>query len=129
MHNIADLVSGKPRCVLLVHPDDAARLQIRDGEAAILESRVHSGEVPIRVSDEMRPGVVSLPHGWGHSDVARWQRVAGQHAGVSINDWTDDQHVERVVGQSILNGLRVRLRAKQPPATNTAQAIEPALQK
>ena len=52
----------------------------------------------------------SLPHGWGHGAVAQWQLVAGAHAGVSANDWTDDQLVERVVGQSVLNGVPVRLR-------------------
>jgi hypothetical protein len=60
----------------------------------------------------MRPGVVSLPHGWGHAPSARWQRVAGAHPGVSVNDWTDDQRVEEVVGQSVLNGVPVRLRAR-----------------
>ena len=53
---------------------------------------------------------MSLPHGWGHASSARWQRVAGAHAGVSVNDCTDDQMVEGIVGQSILNGVPVRLR-------------------
>lgn len=111
MHNVPHLVSGRERCVLLVHPDDARRAGVGDGDTAILESRVHCGELPVRVSTEMRPGVVSLPHGWGHAPSARWQRVAGAHAGVSANDWTDDQLVELVVGQSVLNGVPVRLRA------------------
>jgi anaerobic selenocysteine-containing dehydrogenase len=122
MHNVPELVSGRARCVLLVHPEDAARAGVRDGESAILESRTHRGEVPVHVSDEMRPGVVSLPHGWGHATSAPWQRVAGQHAGVSANDWTDDQHVESVVGQSILNGVQVRLRAKQPSIAAAADS-------
>lgn len=112
MHNVPELVSGRARCVLLVHPRDASRAGIRDGDTAILESHIHQAEVSVRVSDEMRPGVVSLPHGWGHAAAARWQQTAGAHAGVSINDWTDDQLVESVVGQSILNGLRVRLKSK-----------------
>src|SRR5439155_487255 len=82
MHNVPSLVSGRERCVLYVHPDDAARYEIRDGEMAVLESRVHRGEVRVAVTDEMRPGVVSLPHGWGHADSAPWQKVAGSHAGV-----------------------------------------------
>ena len=57
------------------------------------------------------PGVVSLPHGFGHAAVAPWQRVAGVRPGVSANDWTDDAEVEGVVGQSILNGVPVRVRA------------------
>jgi anaerobic selenocysteine-containing dehydrogenase len=110
MHNLTKLVAGRDRCVLLVHPADAARAGVMDGEDALLESRVHSGTVRVRISDEMRAGVVSLPHGWGHAGIAEWQRIAGAHAGVSANDWTDDQHVEAIVGQSILNGVRVQLK-------------------
>ena len=112
MHNLPALVSGRPRCVLLVNPLDAERAGVRDGDLAVLENHIHRGEVPVQVSDEMRPGVVSLPHGWGHAARARWQQTAGAHAGVSANDWTDDQQVESVVGQSILNGVRVRLKPK-----------------
>lgn len=102
--------------MLLVHPKDAARAQVRDGEVSILESRVHRGPVPVRVSDEMMPGVVSLPHGWGHAASAPWQQVAAAHASVSANDWTDDQDVEALVGQSILNGVPVRLRPAEAPS-------------
>jgi anaerobic selenocysteine-containing dehydrogenase len=127
MHNLTKLVSGRDRCVLLVHPADAARAGIADGETALLESRVHRGAVQVRVSDEMRPGVVSLPHGWGHGEIAAWQRVAGAHAGVSANDWTDDQHVEAVAGQSILNGVPVqlkRLAQKNAAASASGQHLQ-----
>jgi len=63
----------------------------------------------VKLSDDLAPGVVSLPHGWGHAESAPWQRVAGARPGVSANDWTDDAEVESVVGQSILNGVPVRL--------------------
>jgi hypothetical protein len=63
----------------------------------------------VRVTDEMMPGVVSLPHGWGHEGVEEWLSTAGANAGVSANDWTDDPIVERIVGQSVLNGVPVRL--------------------
>jgi anaerobic selenocysteine-containing dehydrogenase len=111
MHNVPGLVSGRERCVLFLHPKDAAARKIADGDEAILESRVHRGAVRIRLSDEVMPGVVSLPHGWGHAEVARWQKTAGAHAGVSMNDWTDDAEVEAVVGQAILNGVPVSLHA------------------
>jgi anaerobic selenocysteine-containing dehydrogenase len=74
MHNVPVLMAVHERCVLSVHPVDAARAGVRDGDIAILESKVHSGPVPVRVSDEMTPGVVGLPHGWGHSDSAFWQQ-------------------------------------------------------
>jgi anaerobic selenocysteine-containing dehydrogenase len=119
MHNVPALVSGRDRCVLYVHPEDAERAGVADGENAVLESRVHRGPVRIRVTDEMAPGVVSLPHGWGHAEAAPWQKVAGSHPGVSVNDWTDDGEVESIVGQSILNGVPVRLSAA---VTATASA-------
>lgn len=109
MHNVPAMVSGRDRCVLYVHPDDAARAGVASGGEAVLESRVHRATLTVQVTDEMRPGVVSLPHGWGHGAAAKWQKVAGAHAGVSANDWTDDAEVEGIVGQSILNGVKVRL--------------------
>ena len=111
MHNVPSLVSGAERCLLFVHPKDAASRGIADGEHALLESRVHRGSVRVRVTDEVTPGVVSLPHGWGHATAAPWQRVAGRRPGVSLNDWTDEAEVEGVVGQSILNGVAVQLEA------------------
>ncbi len=116
MHNVEAMVSGRERCVLLVHPADAERAGVADGEVATLASRVHRGDVRVRLAKEMRPGVVSLPHGWGHASAARWQHVAGGHPGVSANDWTDDQDVEAIVGQSILNGVPVRLERSGPAA-------------
>ena len=109
MHNVPALVSGRERCVLYVHPSDAARCGVRDGELAWLTSRVHGGAVRVQVTDDMRAGVVSLPHGWGHATSASWQRVAGERPGVSANDWTDDGVVEPIIGQSILNGVPVTL--------------------
>lgn len=111
IHNAPSMVRGRERCVLYVHPEDASRAGLGDGDTAWLESRVHRAAVAVHVTDEMRPGVVSLPHGWGHAAAAPWQRVAGSRPGVSANDWTDDQDVESVVGQSILNGVPVHLSA------------------
>jgi anaerobic selenocysteine-containing dehydrogenase len=111
MHNVPALASGSDRCVLHLHPKDAAPRGIGDGDEAVLESRVHTGAVRVHVTEDVMPGVVSLPHGFGHAAVAPWQRVAGVRPGVSANDWTDDAEVEGVVGQSILNGVPVRVRA------------------
>ncbi len=114
MHNVPAMVAGRERCLLYVHPEDAAARGLADGERVVMESRVYRGEVRIRVTDEMAPGVESLPHGWGHAPAARWQRVAGRTPGVSINDWTDETLVEDVVGQSVLNGVPVRLYPREP---------------
>jgi anaerobic selenocysteine-containing dehydrogenase len=111
MHNVPSLVSGRERCVLYVHPADAERAGVQTGAVAMLESRVHRGPIRVQVTDDIAPGVVSLPHGWGHAEAAPWQRVAGAHPGTSANDWTDDGDVEGLVGQSVLNGVPVRLMA------------------
>src|SRR5262249_28139992 len=127
LHNLPSLVRGRPRCLLYVHPDDAAARGIPDGAVAWLESRVHAGPVPIELSTEMRRGVVSLPHGYGHQAIGVHQPTAGSHAGVSVNDWTDDGDVEAVVGQSILNGVPVRL-GKLPSTEATGPShVEPAM--
>ncbi len=107
LHNLPSLASGRERCTLLVHPDDALAAGLHAGQPAWLESRVHAAALPVRFSDEMRPGVVSLPHGWGHT--SPHQRTAAQRPGVSFNDFSDDAEVEGIVGQSILNGVPVRL--------------------
>jgi anaerobic selenocysteine-containing dehydrogenase len=121
MHNVPAMAAGRERCVLFVHPADAERARVRDGEMATLVSRVHRGPVRVQLSDDMAPGVVSLPHGWGHADSAPWQRIAGARPGVSANDWTDDGDVEAVVGQSILNGVPVRL---EPAVAQDAERFE-----
>lgn len=111
MHNVPELMTGGNRCVLWIHPEDAQRHGISEGDTVQMRNRVHSGPVPVHITSDMRPGVVSLPHGYGHKRLAKWQRVAAAHAGVSVNDWIDDGHVEAVVAQSIMNGVAVELDA------------------
>ena len=112
-HNVPALVSGKDRCVLFIHPDDARARGLSEGDRALLESRTHSDRVRVHITDEMRRGVVSLPHGWGHAASAAWQSVAGEKAGVSANDWTDERLIEPIIGQSVLNGVPVTLAADE----------------
>jgi anaerobic selenocysteine-containing dehydrogenase len=111
MHNSPRLVKGKPRCNLLVHPDDAQRLGLADGEQAVLSSAVGEVHVPVKVSDEVMPGVVSLPHGWGHDRPGVRLSVASRHAGASINDVTDDKCIDELTGTAALSGQRVTVRA------------------
>jgi anaerobic selenocysteine-containing dehydrogenase len=107
MHNIAPLVSGKPRCTLLLHPDDAARLGVRDGESVRVRSRVGSVLVPAEVTPDVMPGVVSLPHGWGHDAPGAALRVAAEHAGVNSNLLADEAAMDVPSGNSVLNGIKV----------------------
>ncbi|MDG1481429.1 MAG: molybdopterin oxidoreductase family protein [Myxococcota bacterium] len=109
MHNAERLVRGKPRCTLLVHPQDAERIGLVSGELARVRSRVGELLAPVVISDEVMPGVVSLPHGWGHGRAGVRMSVASAHAGVSANDLTDELRVDPLCGTAAVNGVPVEV--------------------
>jgi anaerobic selenocysteine-containing dehydrogenase len=111
MHNSERLVSGKPRCTLWMHPADAATRQLADGQAVTVTSRVGAVHVPLHVTEDIRRGVVSLPHGWGHDRPGTQLGVAQAHAGASINDLTDDRHTERISGNAAFSAVQVAVEA------------------
>ena len=107
MANLEPLVKGEDPCALLVSQADAARLGLANGGRARITSAVASLVAPVRVTDEMTPGVVSLPHGWGHDQPGARLRVARQHAGVSLNRLIPDQGIEPLSGDALLNSTPV----------------------
>jgi anaerobic selenocysteine-containing dehydrogenase len=107
MHNYRRLMRGDDRCTLLMHPRDADRCGVAGAERVAVSSRVGRIEAPLEVSDEVMPGVVSLPHGWGHDRPGVRLETAGRHPGVSVNDLTDDQRVDAASGNAVLNGVPV----------------------
>ncbi|MFN7952160.1 MAG: molybdopterin-dependent oxidoreductase [bacterium] len=107
MHNSARLVRGPDRCTLLIHPQDAARRKLAAGDRAAISSRVATLTAPIEISDEMMPGVVCLPHGWGHARAGDGLAVATAHPGVSINDLTDERLFDALSGSTQLSGVPV----------------------
>ena len=109
MHNAPRLIKGLERCTLLVHPADATPRQLATGDFARLMSGTGAVVVAVEVTEAMRPGVVSLPHGWGHVRPGTRQSVAGQHAGASFNDLSDDAHLDTLSGNAAFNGLAVTL--------------------
>lgn len=108
-HNAGRLVKGKPRCVLLINRRDAEARRISDGDPVALVSRVGQIEVAAELSDEMMPGVVSLPHGWGHDREGVRLRIAGRTTGGSINDVTDGAAIDPISGNAAFSGLPVRV--------------------
>jgi anaerobic selenocysteine-containing dehydrogenase len=122
LHNSQRLVKGKARCTLLVHPGDAARLGLVDGSSARVRSRVGAAVVPVEVSDEIMPGVVSLPHGWGHGLPGVGLRVAAAHPGASLNDLTDEEHVDRLSGTSSFSGVPVSVEAVEAAGAGADRA-------
>jgi len=110
LHNSARLVKGADRCTLLIHPDDARARNLGDGGMAEVSSRTGSVQLKVEVTDDMMPGTVSIPHGWGHSLPGIRMGVAQAHAGVSINDLTDETAMDPLSGNAALSGVPVEVR-------------------
>jgi anaerobic selenocysteine-containing dehydrogenase len=111
MHNYHRLVKGKPRHQLLMHPQDLARRGLHDGQRVRISSRVGAVEVEVLASAEMMPGVVSLPHGWGHGRPGVQMSIATEQPGCSANDLTDERQLDALSGNAALNGVPVTVQA------------------
>lgn len=111
MHNVPALTGGSNRCTLHIHPDDAARLGLADGSA--VRVRGAGGEViaPVEVTDTVRRGVVSLPHGWGHDRPGTRLSHASLDPGVNVNQLLDGSLLDPLSGTAVLNGVPVDLAA------------------
>ena len=109
MHNYHRLVKGKPRHQLLMHPDDLASRGLVDGQTVHVSSRVGAVDVQVLATADMMPGVVSLPHGWGHGRPGVKAAIARDQPGVSANDLTDERQLDAVSGNAVLNGVPVQV--------------------
>jgi len=110
LHNLNTYVRGKNRCTLKVNPIDAQRIGLSDGGIANITSRVGAAHVEVEVSDEIMPGVVSLPHGFGHRYRETEQTIAkGVLPGISCNDLIDDEVLDVASGTSVVNGAAVQV--------------------
>ena len=123
MHNLPVLAKGKNRCTLRINPTDAARLNMTEEEIVQVSSRVGQVEVPIEITDSIMPGVVSLPHGWGHKLPGAQLQVASENAGVNSNILADESLLDTLSGNAVLNGITVQVQkipAKVPAELVTA---------
>ncbi|MFF7596623.1 molybdopterin oxidoreductase family protein [Streptomyces mirabilis] len=111
MHNVPALTGGTNRCTLHIHPEDAARLGLADG--ATVRVKGAGGEVvaPAEVTDTVRRGVVSLPHGWGHDRPGTRMSHAALDPGVNVNQLLDGSLLDPLSGTAVLNGVPVELAA------------------
>ena len=109
MHNSERLVKGPTRCTILIHPDDAAARELADGASARVSTARGSIELPVEITDTVMPGVVSVPHGWGHSRAGTQLRVASAVAGASLNDVLDPAFTDELSGTSALTGQKVEV--------------------
>ncbi|MUM28063.1 molybdopterin dinucleotide binding domain-containing protein, partial [Mycolicibacterium sp. CBMA 295] len=105
MHNLPALSGGSNRCTLQIHPDDAADLGLTD--IAVIKGPGGELLAPIEVTDGMRRGVVSLPHGWGHDRGGTGQGLATSRPGVNVNQLNDGSHLDPLSGTAVLNGIPV----------------------
>ena len=113
MHNLPVLAKGPFRCTALVHPTDAARCGLTDGALALISSDTSQGprtlQAQVHISSEMMPGVVSLPHGWGHNLPGAQLALAAQRPGVNLNALLDDQLRDPLSGNAVLGGVAITM--------------------
>jgi len=110
MHNSKRLTKGKERCTLLIHPTDADTLGFANGQSVQVSSTIGTVKIPIEISSTIMPGVVSIPHGWGHHRKGTNLTIAQQHAGVSLNDLTDAKNIDSLTGNANFSGTKVNIR-------------------
>jgi anaerobic selenocysteine-containing dehydrogenase len=111
MHNLPTLAKGPERCTALVHPDDARRAGLADGAHARLAGAGRTVEVTVELSDQVMPGVVCLPHGWGHDQPGARMALAAERPGANLNALLDDRARDPLSGNAVLAGAPVPLAA------------------
>ena len=111
MHNLPVLAKGPFRCTALVHPTDAARLGLQDGAQADLHNGARTVRAQVHISADMMPGVVSLPHGWGHDLPGARMGVAALRPGANLNALLDDQLRDPLSGNAVLGGVAIEMTA------------------
>lgn len=109
LHNSRRLVKGKPRCVALLNPLDAQRIGLDGSGRIAVSSRTGRIEIDAASSDDIMPGVISIPHGWGHTKPGTQWSTAQAHPGVSVNQLTDEMQLDELSGNTALNGVPVQV--------------------
>ncbi len=109
LHNSERLMKGKNRCTIWINSADAENLKIENGQTIKVSSRVGAIEIPCEISEKIMPGVVSIPHGYGHSRRGIQMATAKMHAGVSVNDLTDERILDDLTGNAAFSSVKVRL--------------------
>ena len=107
LHNVPALMKGKDRCTLLIHPDDAARFGVGDDDIVTVKSEAGEIKVPVEITDAIKPGVVSMPHGWGHGKPGTRMAVANGSPGANTNALSPPTFIDEPSGNGALNGIPV----------------------
>ncbi len=109
MHNSERLVKGNNRCTLMIHPETASKFNIADKSDVKVMARAGSVILPAEITEDIMPNVVSIPHGYGHDKEGVQLDIAKKHAGVSINDLTDELLIDKLTGNAAFSGIPVSL--------------------
>ncbi|MFK0571028.1 molybdopterin dinucleotide binding domain-containing protein, partial [Endozoicomonas sp.] len=109
MHNSHRLVKGKSVCNLLIHPEDAAKRGINQESTVAVSSVVGRIDLPVEITEDIMPGVVCMPHAWGHNRQGTRIKVAEAHAGVSLNDITNEKVIDQLTGNAVVHGIPVKV--------------------
>ena len=120
MHNVEGLMKGKNRCTAMIHTEDAAALDLENGELIKVQSETGTLEIPIEITNGIMPGVVSIPHGFGHHKKGTQLSVAssGHHAGVCVNNITDHNRLDKVTGNAAFSGQSILIFKQSPKEQN-----------
>ncbi|MFI6854849.1 molybdopterin oxidoreductase family protein [Streptomyces sp. NPDC050416] len=117
MHNVPALTGGSNRCTLHIHPEDAERLGVRDGAPVRVKGAGGEVTAPAEVTDDVRRGVVSLPHGWGHNRPGTRLSHAATDPGVNVNQLLDGRLLDPLSGNAVLNAVPVEVTPETAPET------------
>jgi anaerobic selenocysteine-containing dehydrogenase len=109
LHNVPALMKGKDRCTLLIHPDDAARCGIENDDVVTVKSAAGEIKVPVEITEAIKPGVVSMPHGWGHGKPGTRMAVANSSPGANTNVLSLPTFIDKPSGNGALNGIPVTI--------------------
>jgi len=111
MHNLPLLMKGPSMCSMMMNPQDAERLGLKDGDLASVSTEEASLDISVQITATIMPGVVSIPHGWGHDHPGSGQQVAARHAGVNVNRLLSSQRLDPLSGTIVQNAVPVQIRA------------------
>jgi len=123
MHNLPALAGGTNRCTLQIHPDDADQLGLSD--TAVIKGPGGELVVPVEMTEGIRRGVLSLPHGWGHHRDGTGQKLAARHPGVNMNQLSDGSVLDPLSGTAVLNGIPVFV--EPAPSVEPGPSVEPVV--
>lgn len=107
LHNVPALMKGRDRCTLLMHPADAARCRVTDDDIVTVKSESGEIKVPVEITEAIRPGVVAMPHGWGHDKPGTRLSVANGAPGANTNVLSPPRLIDEPSGNGDLNGIPV----------------------